>query len=246
MRNELQTDFNERAELGRDHGKELGKKLDESVLIVGRRAAQVNLGASGSVPGTNHGLVVGTPAPTASGGNSYNGAFGAGKQFNITTAAEALDGADIYNAIEAILVAMEEEDIETDEHVIFLRPKQYSAVLNDMKDSLLNKDLSMDNGDFASGEVKTLLDVPIVKTARIPKVANSSHELGADFNTSAAEARCAALILHPKSVLVGETIPMSSKIWFNDEEKSWFIDSWMAFGAAPDRSDVSGAVFYPA
>jgi hypothetical protein len=246
MLNEIQTDFDARSELGKDHGKELAKKFDESLLIMGRRAAQDDLTLAGSVPGTNNGLVPGTPAPTANGGNSYNGAFGAGKQYNLTALADSLDGADIYAGFEAIITAMEEEDIDTDEHVIFVRPAQYSALLNDMAAQLLDKDLSTDNGDFADGVVKTLLGVPIVKTARIPNAVEASHELGSDFNTTAAEARCAGLILHPKSILVGESIPMQSKIWFNDEEKSWFIDSWMAFGAAVDRSDVSGAIFYPA
>jgi hypothetical protein len=49
--------------------------------------------------------------------------------------------------------------------------------------------------------------------------------------------------MHPKSLLVGETIPLQSKVWFNDEEKMWFIDSWLAFGVAVNRSDVCGAVF---
>lgn len=246
MLNEIQTDFDARAELGKDHGKELAKKFDESLLIMGRRAAAIDLTQVGSVPGTNNGLVPGTPAPTANGGNSYNGAFGAGKQYNLTALADALDGADIYAGFEAMVTAMEEEDIDTDEHVIFLRPKQYSAVLNDMAAQLLDKDLSTDNGDFADGVVKTLLGIPLMKTARIPAAVEAAHELGTDFNTTAAEARCAGLLLHPKSILVGESIPMQSKIWFNDEEKSWFIDSWMAFGAAINRSDVSGAVFYPA
>lgn len=241
MLNEIQTDFDARSELGKDHGKELAKKFDESLLIMGRQSAvndpTINAGA---------GLQVGTAAPTANGGESYNGAFGAGHQFNLAALADATDGADLYAGFEAIIVAMEEKDIDSDDHVIFVRPAQYSALLNDMAAQLLDKDLSTDNGDFADGVVKTLLGVPIVKTARIPNAAEASHELGAAFNTSAAQARCAGLILHPKSILVGESIPMQSKIWFNDEEKSWFIDSWMAFGAAVDRSDVSGAIFFPA
>ncbi len=241
MLNEIQTDFDARSELGKDHGKELAKKFDESLLIMGRVSA-----VGDAATNSGAGLQTGTAAPTANGGNSYNGAFGAGKQFNLAALADATDGADIYAGFEAMIVKMEEEDIDTDEHVIFVRPAQYSALLNDMAASLLDKDLSTDNGDFADGVVKTLLGVPIVKTARIPNAVEAAHELGATFNTDAANARCAGLLLHPKSILVGESIPMQSKIWFNDEEKSWFIDSWMAFGAAVDRSDVSGAIFYPA
>ena len=239
MLNEIQTDFDARSELGKDHGKELGKKFDESILIMGRNSA-----GDSSISATA-GLQTGTAAPTANGGDSYNGAFGAGQIFNLTALADATDGVDLYTAFSAMIVALEENDIDTMEHVIFVRPAQYDALLSDVT-NLIDKDLSTNNGDFADGVVKTLLGVPIVKTARIPAAVNAGHELGSAFNTSAGSARCAGLLLHPKSVLIGESIPMQSKIWFNDEEKTWFIDSWMAFGAAVDRSDVTGVVYDPA
>ena len=237
MLNELQTDFDARKELGEDHGKELAKRFDEAFLIMGREAAGRNATA---------GLQVGTAAPTANGATSYNGAFGAGKSYMLAALADALDGADIYIALEAIITAMDEEDIDTDELVIFLPPAQYSALINGAPTQLLDKDFSMDNGDFASGKLKTILGVPLVKTNRMPTAVDASHNLGTAFNTDADEARLAALVMHPKSVVAGETIPLQSKVWFNDEEKSWFIDSWMAFGVNVDRSDCSGAVFYPA
>ena len=60
---------------------------------------------------------------------------------------------------------------------------------------------------------------------------------------SATEANAVAVFLHPKSLMAGETIPLTSDIWFNREEKQWFIDSFLAFGVTVNRPDCCGAVF---
>lgn len=232
MLNEFQTHINARTELGMDHGKEIAKFFDEAFLIMGIKAAGENASA---------GLQTGTAAPTANGGGSYNGAFGAGKVYNLAAANDELDAADLYAAFEAIVNQMEEEDIDIEDLVIFVRPKQYQALIKN--DFLIDTDFSSGNGDRAKQIFKYMLGIRVIKTNRIPAVANAAHLLGSDYNVSATEANCVGLVMHPKSLLVGETIPLQSKVWFNDEEKLWFIDSWLAFGVAVNRSDVSGAVY---
>ncbi len=232
MLNEFQTHINARMELGKDHGKEIGKFFDEAFLIQGIHGAGYSASAA---------LQEGTAAPTGNGGDSYNGAFGAGKCYKLANANDELDASDLYTAFEAIVQKMEEEDIDTDEMVIFVRPAQYNALIKN--DFLTDKDFSMGNGDRAKNTFKAMLDIRVVKTNRIPNTANASHKLGSDYNVSANDAKCVGLVMHPKSLLAGETIPLQSKVWFNDEEKSWFIDSWIAFGVAVNRPDVCGAVY---
>lgn len=232
MLNEFQSHINARMELGMDHGKEIAKFFDEAFLIQGIHAAGYSATAL---------LQDGTAAPTGNASGTYNGAFGAGKAYKLANAADELDAADMYAAFEAIIEKMEEEDIDVSDLVIFVRPKQYSALIKN--DFLIDTDFSAGNGDRASHTVKTMLGVRIVKTNRIPTAVNAAHKLGSAYNVSANDAKCVGLVMHPKSLLVGETIPLQSKVWFNDEEKMWFIDSWIAFGVAPNRSDVSGAVY---
>lgn len=232
MLNEFQSHINARMELGKDHGKEIAKFFDEAFLIQGIKAA----GYSGTA-----GLQVGTAAPTANGGETYNGAFGAGKSYKLAAANDELDAADLYAAFEAIVGQMEDEDIDIEDLIIFVRPKQYQALIKN--DFLIDTDFSDGNGDRAKQVFKYMLGCRVVKTNRIPATANAAHLLGSGYNVSADEAKCVGLVMHPKSLLVGETIPLQSKVWFNDEEKMWFIDSWIAFGVAPNRSDVSGAVY---
>lgn len=221
MLNEFQIDFNARAELGKDHGKELGKLFDESLLIAGIKGAAAS-------------------APTG-----LNNAFGAGTTALLGSAGDELDPTAFYTAIEAGVVSMQTKDMDTDECVVFVTPTQYAVLLNN--DKLVNQDYSTDNGDFANGKFKTVMGVPIVSTNRMPTAANAAHDLsttanGNFYNTSAAEARTAALIMHPSSILVGETIPLTSDVYFSKIERQWFIDSLMAYGAAINRPDGSYAI----
>lgn len=232
MLNEFQTHINARMELGQDHGKEIAKFFDEAFLIMGVKGAGYSATA---------GLQTGTAAPTANGGATFGGAFGAGKAYKLANANDETDAADLYAAFEAIIMQMEEEDIDVEDLVIFVRPKQYSALIKN--DFLIDTDFSSGNGDRAMNTFKSMLGVRVIKTNRIPAAVNAAHLLGSGYNVSADEAKCVGLVMHPKSLLVGETIPLQSKVWFNDEEKMWFIDSWLAFGVAVNRADVCGAVY---
>lgn len=221
MLNEFQTDFDARMELGQDHGKELGKFFDEAFHIQAIKGAL-------------------TAAPTG-----LNGAIGAGKIAKLATANDELDPDKLYEQIVKILVQMQEEDIDTEECAIFVRPKSYEVLLNN--DKLVNDDYSA-AGDFAQGEFKGILKSPVISTARIPQAAITGHKLSNANNSnaydlSADEAQAVATVMHPKSLLAGETIPMTSDVYFNREEKQWFIDSFQAFGVANNRPDVCGAVF---
>ncbi len=222
MLNEFQTDFNARMELAKDHGKEMAKYFDQSFLIQGIKSALL-------------------PAPAG-----LNGAFGAGKVAKLGAAGNELDPDLLYAEIVKILVAMQEEDIDSEECAIFVRPKQYEVLLNN--DKLINDDYSAAGGDFAAGEVKGIMKSPVISTARLPNAAITGHLLsnadnGNAYDVSAAEATAVACVLHPKSLLAGETIPMTSDVFFSREEKQWFIDSFAAYGISNKRPDVCGAVF---
>lgn len=221
MLNEFQTDFNARRELGIDHGKEIGKFFDEAFLIQGIKGSLM-------------------AAPS-----NLNGAIGAGKVAKLTAGNDEYDPDKLYAEIVKIIVAMQEEDIDTDECAIFVRPALHEVLLNN--DKLVNGDYSS-AGDFAAGKFKGIMGSPVISTARIPTAAITGHLLSNTANSngydvSADEAQVAATVLHPKSLLAGETIPMTSDVFFSREEKQWFIDSFLAFGVGNNRPDVCGSVF---
>ena len=180
MLNEFQIDFNARMELGKDHGKELGKLFDESMLIAGIK------GAAASAP------------------SGLNGAFGAGTTTLLGSAGDEIDATAFYAAVEAGVVSMQLKDMD-------------------------------------------VMGVPVVSTNRLPTAAITGHALSTTANSSfydvtAAEARTEALILHPSALMVGETIPLTSDVYFSKIERQWFIDSLMAYGANFNRPDGSYAI----
>lgn len=219
--NDFQTDFAVRAELGKDQGKEHAKFYDRAMLIQGIKAAY-------------------RPAPA-----NLGGAIGAGKLEQLPATGDDLDPELLYRAISDNLIKMQEEDIDTSECITFVRPTHYD-VLNE-NDKLANKDFSGSGGMYDKGVVGTIQGTPIVSTARIPNAAITGHLLsnvsnGAMFDLTAAEARAVAVTMHPKSLLVGETIGMHADVYWEKTELQWFIDSYTAFGAAPNRPDVCAVV----
>lgn len=221
MLNEFQTDFSARKELGMDHGKELAKFFDEAFLIQAIKGA-------------------GLAAPSG-----LNNAIGAGKVRELAAANDEQDPDKLYALIAEIITEMEEEDIDTEECVVFVRPTQYDVLLN--HDKLIDRDFSVANGDFADGKFKTVKGSVVQKTARIPTAAITGHKLsnannGNAYDLSAEEADATAIIMHPQSLLAGETIPMTSDVFFSKVERQWFIDSFMAFGVSNRRPDVCGVV----
>ena len=214
--NEFQTDFNARAEIAQDHGKEIGKFFDQALII------QAMKGAAQAAPA------------------GLNNAIGPGLVKTMTAAGNDLDPDLLYAQIAQIITEQQEQDIDTDQSVIFVRPTYFDVLLNN--DKLVDRNFSASNGDFADGKVKTIKGVPIVQTARIPTAAIPDHKLGSAYNITATEAKVVAIVTHPQSLLVGETIPLTSDVWFDKKERQWFIDSFIAFGASPRRPDVSGVV----
>lgn len=226
MLNEFQIHFDARAELGKDHGKQLGKFFDQAFIIMGIKGALTAAPDFGMTPDRN--------------------SIGAGKYIDLQNPGDEDDPDILATAISDILTEMEEEEIPVEESLVFVRPTQYKTLLNNNK--LISSEFSPGNGDYAKMKIERIDDTRIVKTARIPRAVDDDHFLsnptnGYAYNVTEKMARAVAVIIHPKSFLAGETIPLTSDVYFDKVEKTWFIDSWLAFGVTVNRPDVCGAVF---
>lgn len=221
MLNELQIDFNARKELAEDHGKQISHLFDQSFFIQAIKSAQL-------------------AAPAG-----LNGAIGAGKVDQLVNPGDETDPDLLADAIERILVRMEEEEIPISESRVFVRPTHYNILTK--HDKLVDSSFSPGNGNVAQNIVRTIYGTPIFSSARIPNAPISGHLLSNEdnnyaYDVTSTDARAVAVILHPQSLLAGETIPLTSKIFWSDIEKQWFIDSWLSFGVSNRRPDVSGVV----
>lgn len=220
--NELQTDFDARMELAQDHGKEMGKFFDQSFLIQCIKGAKAVLA------------------------DSLNGAFGNGKNSTFVGASDHLDPTKLAAAIRSLITQFAEQDIDRSELLVWVRPTEYETLLG--ADKLINSQYSATNGDYAMGRIAMIEGARIVETARIPNAAITGHLLSNAGNSnaydvSAAEAKAKAVIMHPRSLLAAETIPMTPDIWYNKEELVWYIQSIMSYAVTVNRPDLCGAVF---
>lgn len=229
--NELQTDFNARRLIAVDHGKTIAKFFDAALLSMGVKTAllQVTNGIAAGINGNQ--------------GRDLGDAFKSGSTTDLLAVGDDTDPDALYAAIEKIIVGLQENDVDTDEQAIFLRPATAAVLMSN--DKLINRDFSTDNGDFANGTIKTVMGVPIVSTARLAdaNLAPELAKLGAQYVPTARELRCKALVLHPNALLGAEAIPLTSNIHYSDLRLAWYIDSYLSFAAAPRRPDESGAVF---
>lgn len=225
---EFQNKRDFRIDIGKEHGKQIAVEFDTSFLIQGIKAALKDN------TGEPKGWVGGTVE-------------------EITYTASQ-DPVQLVEAIEDLVSRMEEKEVDMEECVLAMRPNEYKNLVRN--DDLVDRDLSEGNGDRSAMYVMRASGLPIVKTNRLPKKPTGTgagengkeHELlsnaanGYAYDISESEAKCVALIIHPKSLLAGETIPLQSKVYYDDKELQWFIDSFMAYGVTANRPDHTGAV----
>ena len=218
---DFQAHFSVRTELGYEHGKEIAKFFDEAFLIQGIKCA----------------LHDGSGLP--------EGWYG-GTKVELSAANDETDPAKLQRAIEDVCQGMEENDQDLEGAAIFVRPAQYYVLLRN--DRLTNADYSTGNGDYAKGEVMVTNGVPIFKTNRLPSAAIAGHYLSNAGNSNAydlvagEQTDVVALIMKPKALLAGETIPLTSDVYYDKKELQWYIDSYLAFGVTVNRPDNCGAV----
>ncbi len=224
---DFQAHYNVRAELGQDHGKIIGRFFDEALLIQGVKAANIIKGDG--TAGT-------TRLP-----EGWKG----GVQIDLAAAGDENVPDKLQRGIEDLCEGIELNDIDIEGAVLFVNPTQYYTLLRN--DKLINSQYSTANGDYAEGTVLKSCGLPIFKTNRLPQEAVVDHYLSnagnnAAYDVSAEEAKVVALLMMPKALLAGETIPLTSKVYYSDIELQWFIDSYLAFGATPNRAEMAGVV----
>ena len=233
----LLEDFTEhysvRTELGKDHGKEIGKFFDEAFMVQGVKASQIVIG---------DGTLGTVQAPDG---------FQSGTQIDMDDPEDELDPDLLLRKIEDAVQTLDEKEVESGEAVIFVRPAQFRVLARN--DKLISSDYSTGNGDRAKGTVLEAVGIRIVQTNRLPNVVHTgvgddNHYLsnaGNNFayNVTQRDTECVCLIISPKALLAGETIPLTSKVYYVEQEMQWFIDSYLAFAATPNRAEHSAGVY---
>lgn len=191
------------------------------------------------------------PAAPSGGANEKEGSAGIldiGTIVTLAAASDELDATKLTDGVYDMAQAFAEIDIDQNDGKLYMAPAQYFTMLKNEK--LLNRDISKENGSYAHAAIDVASGMEIVMTNRITQAADAGGTpgtpgaiYGSGYQTSAAEARAVALYATQDTIMVAESIPMTSDVYWSKRLLTWFIDMYTAFGAAPDRTDITGGIF---
>ena len=224
----FQTSYNSRKEIGQEHGKKIAKFTDQSFFIQAIKAALLTESAYKSAAAAS-----GKPA----------GHYG-GSQYTLGAAGDALDPAKLYAAIANLFVKLEEKDVDprTDDVVIALRPAEFYTLLQN--EQLIDGTYKTSEGTSITAHLLKAYGVPVVSSTNFPAGSViSSHLLGTAYDGDFTKVAAAAF--SPRALLAGETIPLTTDVFWDKLSKQWFVDAHLSYGVTPNRAEFAGVILKP-
>lgn len=223
----FQTSYDSRKEIGMEHGKKIAKFYDQSFFIQAIKAA---LFTESTYKGSG---ASGKPA----------GHFG-GSQQTLAAGGDALDPAKLYAAVANLFVKMEEKDVDprTDDVMIALRPAEFYTLLQN--EQLIDGTYKTSEGTSIQAHMLKAYGVPVVASNNFPSgQVISGHLLGTNYDGDFSKVVVAAF--SPRALLAGETIPLTTDVFWDKVTKSWFVDAHLSYGVTPNRAEFSGVILKP-
>lgn len=154
-------------------------------------------------------------------------------------------------AMSLAMTAVRKKDIDV-EDMVWIMGWDFHSTLS-YNTNLIDKDVNgFHNGDYSMRTVDRVAGVMLHPNNRMPTEVHtrgsSDHYLSNAannwaYNNNANDVKCVAALVHPKTLLGGETIPVTTKIFWDDKDKQWYIDAWTAFAVTPDRAEYAAAIF---
>lgn len=224
---QFQTQYDARHEMAVDHGEEMGEFIDQSYFIQAARASLYSKStfARGAVELEGH-----------SGGNVEV----------FANPADINDPAAVYAAISSLetKMAKKKADISKGGFIIALTPDAFKSLRD--AEQIVNGTYKTADGTSHEGMIFKAYGCPVVRSNNLNLGNVTAHKLSNADNGNAYNGDftgLAGVILSPKALLAGETIPLTSHMWFNDEYKTWIMDSWTAYGVTPYRAEFAGSIW---
>ncbi|UJH95877.1 major capsid protein [Pantoea phage Nufs112] len=166
----------------------------------------------------------------------------------------------VMAAVEYVIEQMMTQDVPVERMTIAM-PWKYFNILRDAE-RIINATYNTSQRITVRGFVLTSYNIPVVPTNQMPDRDRDHRDVDGNvatnhllsnggngnrynvINTGAdsMDKNIVAVIFGTEALLAGRSIDLQGKIWFNDSNKSWYIDSWMAEGAIPDRWEQAGVV----
>lgn len=224
----FQNNFDVRKQVGQEQGKKIAKFTDQAFMIQGVKAAMLTQSAySGGTAG------------------KPEGHYG-GNEVDLAAAGDELDPTKLYQAFSDLFVMFENKDIspQADDMIIIVRPEQFYA---------LQQAEQIVNGEYLTSEGNKLTGVPMFKAWGVPVLSSNNlpntditgHLLSNSNNGNAYDVDATgvvALVLSPRALLAGETIALTSEVFWDQISKQWFVDSYLSFGVTANRAEFAGII----
>lgn len=222
----FQKSYDFAGEVGREHGKEIAKFFDGAFFIQAAKAA-------------------------ALAGSAYTGLDGhfGGNTKVLAAAADATDPAAMYSAISDLMAQFENKDVDpsTDDVMIALRPDVFYTLLN--AGEIIDSQYITSYGNQVQGaKILRAFGVPVVSSNNVPNSVIAGHRLSNARNGNAYDgdfSKLVAVAFAPNALLAGETIPLTTAVWYSEESKLWYIDAHLSFGVTPNRAEFAGRIILP-
>lgn len=227
----FQNNFDVRKETGTEQGKKIAKFTDQAFMIAGIHAARLT-----------------ESAYSAGSAGKPEGHFG-GHIETLAAAGDATDPAALYAAIADALTAMEEKDVspQTEDVMLIVRPAQF-YVLQQAEQIINGEYLTADGNKLTGVPVFKAWGIPVISSNNLPSTNIVGHMLSNANNGNAYDVdatKVVALLISPRALLAGETIPLQSNVFFDDLSKQWFVDSWLSFGVTANRAEFAAVIQIP-
>lgn len=154
----------------------------------------------------------------------------------------------VMAAIEFALEQQLEQEVDVND-VAILMPWKHFNTLRDM-DRIVDKNYTISqSGQTINGFVLSSYNCPVIPSNRFPKYeAGQAHHLlsnddnGNRYDSTAAMNGAIAVLFTADALLVGRTIDVTGDIFWEKKEKTFYIDTYMAEGAIPDRWEATSVV----
>lgn len=224
----FQTQMDTRREVAGEQGKEIAKFKDQAFLIQALKAARLTNSAYA-------GGVAGKPA-------GHDG----GTVTTLPTLADAQDPAKLYAALLNTLAKMELKDVDprNDDVVIVVRPDFYTVLIQ--AEQLVNIQYTTAAGNKVNdGWVLKTAGVPVLSSNNLPNTNITGHFLSNTFNSNAYDGnftKTVAAIFSPRAIMAGETIPVTSDVFFDKLMLSWCVQSYLSFAVGPNRAEYAAEI----
>lgn len=223
----FQTSYDARKEVGTEHGKKIAKFSDQAFFIQAIKAAQ--LGA--------------TPYGFTSGG------WSGGSAVTMTGSSDHLDPAKLYSYVNDLFTKMEQNDVDprVDDVMLALQPREFNTLLQN--DQLIDSTYLTSDGVSIKAHILKAYGCPVINSNNFPAFTNVTGNLLSNTNNSNAYdgdfTKVVAVAFAPRALLAGETIPLTTAVFWHEVSKQWFVDAHLSFGVTPNRGDFAGLIQLP-